>query len=392
MLTFEGQRKLACTKEPEGCSRCKKENVNCNYSEQKTMGRPKKRHFIEKVVESHATNNYQDDTVQSYFVDDLFNRDGLPLLNPSYMVASNDGSLIPSTGMEDTRSLWNSFGDGEILGVPPIDFSNLNFETGDNSVPPLDSEPGLSSSVTDSENSPPGTGPPGPCGCLASMYLSLAALQQFPTDIVSALKTVRGAASTASNTIWCPQCGSVLLETDNHPIEAFQNTMLLGTILPVIAHGYNKLLKMIDDETEAAVATGQMKTFRFNDYGGMCGRSSGLTKSMGCGNKDIMINPIEMPPQQWRTTVRALLRVDIYGHEQHGFKHKGLKDLISEMEYRQRTRHEILDAQLAAGTIDVSMLGHGMGKFQGKCIGEASSGCHEILRIAKMAIDALVIA
>jgi hypothetical protein len=40
-----------------------------------------------------------------------------------------------------------------------------------------------------------------------------------------------------------------------------------------------------------------------------------------------------------------------YPTEQPGFKHKGLKDLVSEMEQRQRARHELLDAYEASGAM-----------------------------------------
>ena len=108
------------------------------------------------------------------------------------------------------------------------------------------------------------------------MYLSLASLQQLPSESVTALKTVRGAAQVAANSIWCAQCGSVAVDNPNPPIEAFQNTMLLGTILPIIANGYQRLLKIIDDETNAAEAAGQTKVFRFLDYGGLCGHQVSL--------------------------------------------------------------------------------------------------------------------
>lgn len=114
---------------------------------------------------------------------------------------------------------------------------------------------------------------------------------------------------------------------------------------------------------------------------------------MTCVAKEMFFNAVEMAPHQWRTTVRALLRVDIYGHEQGGFKHKGLKDLVAEMEIRQKARHDMLDQHQAAGT-----LGHGM--FGQHCEGQQSSnqppgsihGCLQILNIAKLAIDNLVIA
>lgn len=114
---------------------------------------------------------------------------------------------------------------------------------------------------------------------------------------------------------------------------------------------------------------------------------------MECAEKEMFFQAIEMPASQWRTTVRALLRIDIYGHEQGGFKHKGLKDLVSEMEIRQNARHMMLEEAHAAGTS-----GHGL--FSQNCVGQqaasSSSGsmytCLQVLNVAKLAIDNLVIA
>jgi hypothetical protein len=232
------------------------------------------------------------------------------------------------------------------------------------------------------------------------MYLSLASLQQFPSDVVTALKTVRGACATAAATIWCQQCGTVLLEKPSPPIDAFQNVMLLGTILPIIANGYQRLLQMVDEETKTAESIGQTKTFRFHDYGGMCHQEAITPETMACAGKKETFKAVGMPPQQWRTTVRALLRVDIYGHEQPGFKHKGLKDLVAEMEHRQRTRHDMLDAHVAAqgkDSVDVGLFGglkapHGPGHGNMRCAGEEPHGCLQILQMAKAAIDNIVIA
>lgn len=63
------------------------------------------------------------------------------------------------------------------------------------------------------------------------------------------------------------------------------------------------------------------------------------------------------------------------------------------MEFRQRTRHELMDAAEADGTLDISKVGHGLFKKESeKCLGEKTHGCREILRMAKVAIDQLVIA
>ncbi|KAH8599030.1 hypothetical protein B0O99DRAFT_505423 [Bisporella sp. PMI_857] len=384
------QRKLACSKDPDGCNRCKRENINCHYSEQKTMGRPRKRQFIETTIK--ATQQDTQAAPQPFYVDgiDVFNASST---FTNYTTILPNDSLAYPAKTADGPAPWY-FGDGQMLNGPPINFDAMGFRFGDDNVPPLDQDLQLSSaSNTDSEGSPPQSTSPPPCSCLASMYLALAALQQFPNDVVAALKTIRGAAATASQCLWCPQCGAVLLDNTTPPIESFQNTMLLGTILPIVANGYGRLLKMIDEETEAAQAAGETKTFKFHEYGGLCVKSETTDEMLDCAQEEMMLSKMEMSPAQWRTTVRALLRVDIYGHEQSGFKHKGLKDLVSEMEYRQRTRHEILDARAAAGTLDTTQLGHGF--FQtndGKCLGEQTRGCLDILQMAKIAIDNLVIA
>ncbi|KAI1495732.1 hypothetical protein F5X99DRAFT_422686 [Biscogniauxia marginata] len=48
-------RKLACTKEPDGCLRCQREGIPCHYSPQKQMGRPRKRPREESLTnDDHA--------------------------------------------------------------------------------------------------------------------------------------------------------------------------------------------------------------------------------------------------------------------------------------------------------------------------------------------------
>ncbi|CZR61170.1 uncharacterized protein PAC_11066 [Phialocephala subalpina] len=389
-------RKLACSKDPEGCERCKRENIVCHYSEQKPMGRPRKRQFIETATEEPSNNPSQNVDLGPLVADELDGYNEPAVAEPYFTGGPTTFALhaeTPRQGrnskLDDGRTIWH-FGDRDIMSGPSINFGDIDFGPADDPIPTLDSAPPLTASnasLSDSENSTPQAQPPlGPCSCLPSMYLSLSSLQALPTDIVVALKTVRGAAATAAQCIWCPQCGSVVLENPNPPIESFQNTMLLGTILPIIANGYQRLLKMVDEETDAAEAAGQTKTFRFQDYGGLCGKQESVEAAMTCMEKELLFNAVEMPAHQWRTTVRALLRVDIYGHEQAGFKHKGLKDLVSEMEARQRARHELVDAHVAAGTMEYGPFG------QKLCLGEQTHGCFEILKMAKVAIDSLVIA
>ncbi|TGO92052.1 hypothetical protein BPOR_0011g00020 [Botrytis porri] len=415
-------RKLACSKDPNGCERCVRENISCHYSQQKQMGRPRKRQFIETIRDEppNTQNNLQplldDGTLLPFFGDELYNLDDNDFAEPYYTNSSFNGfdpaQQFPQTlpldtptplwasNVDDGRNMWH-FGNGDMLDSVPIDFSNMNMEKLGEAQPEANQEAELSTGSNPSSSSPSGSDGPFPisgdkCSCLSSMYLSLSALQQFPSDIDEALKVVRGASIVASKAIWCPSCGAIALISPIPSIEAFQNTMLIGTILPIIANGYGRLLKMVDEATAEAIAKGQTKIFRYLEYGGLCEHQRPINEAVACiGNESSMADR-EMQPAEWRTTVRALLRADVYGHDQPGFKYKGLKDLVSEMEQRQNARHNILDAQVAAG---VRSLEHG--QFPDlkiadltvkQCYGERTRGCLEILKMAKMAVDSIVIA
>lgn len=107
----------------------------------------------------------------------------------------------------------------------------------------------------------------GQCSCLASMYLSMSALQELPNAVAPALNIVRNAASVARNTIHCPVCGVIVVTEPNPPAVGFQNTMLIGTILPLIVDGYSRMLKLVDEETARAAVTGQKMRFPLDHTG-----------------------------------------------------------------------------------------------------------------------------
>jgi len=265
-------------------------------------------------------------------------------------------------------------------------------------APSVEDIPALSNPSTDraSSLSPPASNQ---CSCLASMYLALASLQQLPTNITSALSITRKATLAASEVIWCPTCGSILTRTISPPIESFQNLMLLGTLLPIIANSYARLLEMIDNDTDAAVKSGAMKTFDFKAYGGVTQPiHESVLSRVACSRTQHLIGQgVLLKPEQWRTLVRALLRWDIYGQGEPGFKHRGLKDLVHELESRQRDRHSMIEAEMNAGTF--APQGHFHTAISQPMCNDAEHpggprqhNCLEILKIARMAIDSLVIA
>ncbi|KAH8808285.1 hypothetical protein F5884DRAFT_674112 [Xylogone sp. PMI_703] len=383
-------RKLACSKEPDGCERCRKEGIACHYSEQKPMGRPRKKRPTEtskdiilpddKVQESgHTLQPIATDIQDSYH--------DISIPDPYFTdipIDSNEITADQNTP-RDLSPIWTYRPRGEMEG--PDSFGDFDFllelgnsSSSDQNIQVMNSE--VQSTVHDATNSQK-TSTAGPCGCLATMYLSLASLQEFPSDIKTALFTVRSAAVTAERALYCPQCGMVLITELDPPMAAFQNMMLLGTILPIIADGYVRLLKMIDEETDVAIAADQTKTFCLQEYGGICGKLNAVEHDSTCKESALFFNRVELQPSQWRNAVRALLRMDIYGYDQQGFKRKGLRDLVSELQLRQETRHNRIDATVAAGFVDAK-------HYCGQSASEPRT-CLQIIQIAKRAIDNLVI-
>lgn len=357
-----GSRKLACSKEPDGCERCKRDNIACHYSEQKPMGRPRKRRHVETLEVDVAPSRQDqefDDLVPPFSTGDELSYDDMPLINTYFEKHQMEPDLSIS---EEALSRDTSNPVQEELRRPDS-FSNLD------STALLLNAPSLSVS---------GKGPnsqnAGPCACLASMYLSLASLQEFPAEIKSALVTVRSAAVTAEKVLHCPQCMAILTIEPTPPIETFQNMMLLGTILPIIANGYMRLLKMLDEETDKAIEEGRLKTFCLQEYGGLCWKDSADEDVLASTEKLFVHSKVDLQPSQWRNAVRGLLKTDIHGYEQSGFKRTGLKDLVWEMECLQRIRH---------GLVAPGMPGCEEDK-QKYC-------CLQILQIAKNALDNLVI-
>lgn len=354
------------------------------------MGRPRKRQFIEVAPEnSKDGSNSQHLGLLPLIADD--SNVAVPYLASGQPAISEANAGSHSTMFDDGHDLWN-FGDDDFIGRASGGFPAIDHESGGTSDMSMDSLP-LSTisnmSQVDGKNPPPNLA--GPCSCLASMYLALASLQQLPIDVVNALATVRGAAKTAAMTLHCPRCGFPSLENTTPLIEGFQNTMLLGTVLPIIANSYKTLLQMVDTETELATAAGQLKKFRFHDYGGLCPQQETVEQALDCATKEMFFAEVDMPPAQWRNTVQTLLRVDIYGHGGADYQdnhHKGLKELVATMENRQIARHAALDIKIAAGYIHP---GHFGLHDKQKCLGERDSpfACLQIIKMAKMAIDDL---
>lgn len=242
------------------------------------------------------------------------------------------------------------------------------------------------------------------CACLSQIYLALDALTRLPDDIIEAMQVARAAAKAAHDVIVCPICSEPYCEDVTRPptMQSFQNTMLLGTLLPTTANAYIQILDMVETTTAEAKEKGTGIVFRLLDYGGLWGRMDELDK-ITCQTVEHYDNK-EMNPEHWRLTIRALLKMDVYGfqlektsivdgsHISH--RHLGLKDVITAMEERSNRRHDKMDALVASGRRHPFQDGP-YGLLQ--CSSAHSNKkedrqCLKMIEMARVALDKLVIA
>lgn len=331
-----------------------------------------------------------------------------------------DASL-PTGVLENSDSLANKA--PWEFGYTGNDFGALNFDTAVEHAPsfstsnldpalfvsadtPPEAVPKLSSAASSSPSSsgsPPNLGAAN-CACTASLYLAIDSMQRLPTDVTEAVRQARIAAKTAHDVVNCPMCHTPLQPatvspcTTSKAMQNFQNLMLLATLIPSTVHAYERILHIVDLEAAKAQAERREIAFTLDGYGGMWG---GLGKEDVCGTSQ-MLNNRMMEPIMWRLTVRALLRVDVYGisgdccessanprgsdSEQPEPFHLGLKDVVDQMENRSKARHAIMDHMMESGAWPDPSCALKLHKT-----GETPT-CQRIIQIARLSLDNLVIA
>ncbi|KAI0486512.1 hypothetical protein F4859DRAFT_372709 [Xylaria cf. heliscus] len=438
-------RKLACTKEVDGCSRCRREEIPCHYSAQKPMGRPRKRPRESseekpitaapptKMTMTEQPPDTEDPGMQ--FINLLlgtdFDFDPLPppLPRPDAAITATTTTTTTTTtptaapqlatietpvSMRDPPWDYHNLGDVNFDSQPAEhvqSFSPANIDpalfstTPGLDLPPTDQVPALSPPNSNATSSPQssGTSPtaaiPSDCGCTASLYSALNWMQRLPSEVEPAIRQARLAAKVAYEVVNCTTCSYRLDPAVQHQVgspfmmRSFQNLMLLATLIPSIVHAYAHMLTIVDEETNRAVAQRRKVIFKLNGFGGIWG-ALGDDDEQLCGVKRTF-NHKEMEPVMWRLTVRALLKIDVYGISGRCGSdvaladpfHLGLKDIVLMMENKAKARHEFMDAMIDAGVWkqpDCSTLGiHTPGE---------TPQCQRIIAIARSSVEKLYIA
>ncbi|KAG8164683.1 hypothetical protein KVR01_004958 [Diaporthe batatas] len=377
-------RKLACTKETDGCSRCKREGIVCHYSAQKQMGRPRKKPNGDGASANQATSvsisapappdssATTSDTSAIRGPDVPMDLDPSSFVDPSlHITGTSDAGLLDLLGPDFVST--QPFHAQEWQPKPnPVERDIWSFDIDfDNHHPPSGSAgnsdtsaalsfgtPSLSShGASTPENTNASTTPSqASCGCLAGLYLALDSLNNLPTEVEPAIRAARRATRAAHENAHCKVCCPPLTESMTISMSSFQNMMVLGALFPSVVDAYRRIVDMIEIETARAICERRQLRFSLRAYGGMWGRL-GSDEAM-CGNAHHHYDDVMLEPAMWRLTIRALLKVDVYGincrpegpgSDTLRFTQVGLKDIVVQLEERSSARHAEVDALLEAG-------------------------------------------
>lgn len=329
------------------------------------MGRPKKRRLHETWIDDSAKALDSAPLAldpllcldENFLVDPYLENSGQPFVNGQDLAAPDFGTYgAVSSVAGNASALWNF--DTEDFDMPMGSGpSFLHTAMPDPILPP---EVGLGTTTL-------------ACSCLATMYLAISSLRDLPCQVGAALAIVRAATNTAQAVLRCEQCGKSTGSPSKPVFAAFQNTMLLGTLLPTIVNCYKQLLEVVDHESSIAEIGGYSLKLDVLKNNRICGSSvvSGETENVG--------NAL-MKPEDWRTAIHQIIRHDIYGHEMIS---PGLKGIISEMEQRQRSRHPKMDAFGNSGPVNIFE--------ERQCLGEKNAPCLKVLDMTKIAMESLAI-
>ncbi|PKS11995.1 hypothetical protein jhhlp_001291 [Lomentospora prolificans] len=432
-------RKLACSKEPDGCSRCRRESLSCVYSAQKPMGRPKKRRqqALFSQAEQQAEPGPANGTVESYN-----NANRLSTPPQEHNIAAPAGSipdfvslseLLPSfdlapSGFPDSTMPFDPFALNDASPLSMDFVNNTNLDQLNSAEPKLKREnvhkifqviakyvftqqiscssnmnsdiaqaaPGQNVTMTPFKSHPNVT-----CPCLSSIYLALDSLNNISDDISTAMGTARAAARSAHDVLRCNICSSVLIEAPLviPPMQSYQNMMLLSALLTSLSNSYFHLLEIIDCAAAEARSRNEMLHFSFRRLGGVWDDLNS-SDSGGC-LLALVINDSDLDPEVWRLAMRAVLRYEIYGFTTESSnpsctanglpqpQHFGLAQAVHDLEERSRLRHEKLDKLVAAGHVVTCSP---LGKHTVTPPGGEKPQCMMVIESVKLALDRLSIA
>ncbi|KAE8393939.1 C6 finger domain protein [Aspergillus alliaceus] len=249
------KRKLKCSGEATGCSRCLKQSLVCHYSVQKQMGRPPKKRVREDNDSLSLFGLTSDetwlDTDSSQFTSSNLcpeataASDALRICAPVYSAPFSISQISHRLSTDDNHKHSWQLNQGKFTEPVPAttgpwpDFSSVSAAAST----PFTMPPGLSHMhsppVTPSDSDSSET----QCTCLSYMYLCLSHLSSLAPFPISqhTLCSLFIAAKTARAVIRCQTCPTKFAT-------AMQNVMFTGTLLNVVADAWLRVSKTDAEE------------------------------------------------------------------------------------------------------------------------------------------------
>ncbi|KAL8782176.1 MAG: hypothetical protein Q9213_005612 [Squamulea squamosa] len=339
-------RKVKCSAEQDGCTRCRDEAITCRYSDKKTMGRPRKRPRDSDTIqqEGNISGDYAVDQLDVGYLPTSSNADNI-----------NASTTPPTTTLNDTitATSYATTSDAPHNIDPTLDSSNdwgtVNGATPNGYEPAYDQVG--SSTATDRtmidvalpahyprtpQHLSNAASTDYPCSCLDQLHLMLQSFRSMPpTSFPSSRYPLTRATNLARVVTRCTVC----------PLDfptALQTSMLLTTLLRLIGHGYATLVGEID----AQKAEGRRITCRV-------GELSYFNAHLHTGTLDCPMGfNIELDPEEWAAMARKVLKQDIYGNSQ---SVDCLVGVIEELEQRHQTWHLL---QIPSSETDAACRNH----------------------------------
>ncbi|KAL4759600.1 Zn(II)2Cys6 transcription factor rglT [Aspergillus foveolatus] len=316
------KRKLKCSGEISGCSRCIKQSLSCHYSMQKQMGRPPKKRLREDNDDISLLNIPDNDPWTNSQIAHV------PDFGAAIADVPEEPQILSSTQLspysfpyrlstdEDHRHTWQlapneSMGSIPATTTPWPDFSSVSAAA----PKPFIMPPGLTPPIMPSTDSSPDQ----ECSCLSYLYLCLSHLSSLKPFPISqhTICSLYISARTAQSVIRCQSC-------PNRFDTGLQNVMFTGTLLNVIADSWLRVSRAEACELGNQVAPPA--------YAAKLNRSPDLRAA-------------------WNDYLRQLVRfsvirgpMDIDAQTPCAQQAPSVLDLVEEMEARQRRWHESPDS------------------------------------------------
>lgn len=235
------------------------------------------------------------------------------------------------------------------------------------------------------------------CPCLSALYMALESLTNLPRDISAAMRVARHASKVAQGVIACKVCSCDLLDVSRAPpMQAFQNMMLLATLVPSACNAYTAIVEMIDRECHRALQQGRRMYFSMRDMGGHWDQHA-AAGSRWLPAELVRLDNTELDPHEWRRVMLVIIRRDVYGDDAATTTRRpssaphsivGLSDVVAALYERSQKRHDLVDASAAAGTLPP----HTHYMMTPRSCKPEDRNCLRVLEVARMALNNLVIA